>query len=494
MLIVNDVYTLVNDRSAVPGGVSSDAVVAFIVESALVPETLPGTPQMTTGSLGKRPLSALLLCGLTLAAGRVEAQLGCDPLPAPQGAVIDVYPAQADQLRGIVAGAGAGTTVLLHDGFYDMSGGDSSFRLSFNTAGVTLRSASGDRESVVLDGAYGTNEIISIHASNVVVADLTVKRAYDHPVHISGPSGTPISGVILHNLIIIDPGQQAVKINQNNGGYADFGTIQCSLIRLTNTGRNEIRDNCYTGGVDGHQAWGWQVRRNRIEGFWCAQGLSEHGIHFWTGSRATLVEENIIVDCARGIGFGLGESGSSRDYPDDPYPGVGYLGHIDGMIRNNFVAAQNASLFAAEFGFDTGVGLEQSRGTEVYHNSVASTQTPRSSSIEWRFSNTQAEIGNNLASSILKPRNNAVANLVGNLEDVPLEWFQNIAAGDLHLTAQASSAVDQGVSLAAGLADTDIDGELRDATPDVGADEYLSNIFADGFESGASSAWSKSIP
>ena len=42
----------------------------------------------------------LLLCGLTLTAGVVEAQLGCDPLPAPQGTVIDVYPAQATSCGG----------------------------------------------------------------------------------------------------------------------------------------------------------------------------------------------------------------------------------------------------------------------------------------------------------------------------------------------------------------------------------------------------------
>ena len=300
--------------------------------------------------------------------------------------------------------------------------------------------------------------------------------------------------MILHNLGIIDPGQQAVKINPNDNGYADFGTIECNLIQLTDTGRSAIRDNCYTGGIDAHQAWGWQVRRNRIEGFWCAQGLSEHGIHFWRASRGTLVEENVIVDCARGIGFGLGESGGGRDYPDDPYPGAGYLGHIDGRIRNNFVAASNAGLLASEYGFDTGIALEQARGTEVYHNSIASTQTPRSSSIEWRWSNTLAEIANNLASSILKPRNSAVANLVGNLPDAPLAWFEVIAAGDLHLTAQATGAVDQGVLLPAGSADTDIDGQLRDTTPDVGADEYLSHIFADGFESGTGSIWSRMIP
>lgn len=417
------------------------------------------------------------------------AQPGCEALPPPAGEVVHVDPTMADELRAIVAAAGSGATILLANGLYDLSGGDASHRLSFETPGVTLRSASGERDAVVLDGGYGTSELVSILASDVTVADLTLRRAFDHPIHVSGTPGNPISGTLLHNLRIVDPGQQAIKINPIGDGYADDGTIECCSIELTDAGRAEIRDNCYTGGVDGHQAWGWVVRRNRIAGFWCDDGLSEHGVHFWNASRDTLVEQNVIADCARGIGFGLGANGTSRSYPDDPYPGVGYLGHIDGIARNNFVAAADPRLFATPDGFDTGVGLEQARGARVVHNTVASTAAPRSSSIEWRFENTLAEIANNLASDRLLPRDGAAADLAGNIDFCPLAWLADVAAGDLHLTAAAAAAVDAGAPLTAGLADFDIDGEARDALPDVGADEVGGRIFADGFESGDLSAW-----
>ena len=49
--------------------------------------------------------------------------------------------------------------------------------------------------------------------------------------------------------------------------------------------------------------------------------------------------------------------------------------------------------------------------------------------------------------------------------------------------------MDGGVLLG-GLCDTDLDGDLRDAQPDVGADEVGTAIFADGFESGDTSEWS----
>ncbi len=422
------------------------------------------------------------------------AQPGCAPLPPPAGEVIEVDPSAADELRAIVASAASGTTILLADGFYDLSGGDGSHRLSFETPGVTLRSASGQRDAVILDGGYVTSELVSIFASDVTVADLTLRRAFDHPLHLSGTPGNPITGVLLHNLRIVDPGQQAIKINPIGDGYVDDGVIECSSIELTDAGRAAIRDDCYTGGVDAHQAWGWVVRRNRVAGFWCNDGLSEHAVHFWKGSRDTVVEENVIVDCARGIGFGLGAGGDGRTYPDDPYPGVGYLGHIDGMVRNNFVAAGDPRLFDTADGFDTGIGLEQARGARVLHNTVASTAMPRSSSIEWRFENTLAQIANNLASDRLLERDGAQAALAGNIDFCPLTWLADIAAGDLHLTAAAAPAVDAGVPLDPGAADFDIDVEVRDARPDVGADEVGGGaIFGDGFESGDLSAWSVAV-
>ena len=426
-----------------------------------------------------------------------QGQQTCGALPPPSGPTIQVAPSQAGELRGIVFAATAGTTILLENGTYDLSNGDGSSRLSFSTANVTLRSLSGDRDGVILDGAYGTNEIITISASGVTIADLTVMRAYNHPIHIFGLPGNPISDILLHNLRIVDPREQAIKVNPSGDGYVDNSTIECCSIELTDAGRTHVNPDlggCYTGGIDVHQARGWVVRRNRIEGFWCDSGLSEHGIHFWQCCRDTLVEENVIVDCARGIGFGLSQTGSCRTYPDDPYPGVGFKDHIDGIIRNNFVAASDTDLLTSPDGFDTGIAVTQAYGAKIVHNSVASTSPPFTS-IEWRFPNSVVEIYNNLVTKNLLQRDGASATLDGNLDYAPLNWFTDITAGDLHLTANAASAVDAGTSLEAGLCDWDIDGRGRDAEPDVGADEIaLPAIFSDGFEPGDTSAWSRTVP
>ncbi len=339
--------------------------------------------------------------------------------------MIEVLPAQVGELPGIVAGAATGTTILFHDGTYDLDGAF----LHITTAGLTLRSASGNRAGVVLDGAYASGELISIQASNTVVADLTLKRAYYHPIHVSGPD-VPISGVLIHNVHIIDPGEQAVKVNPVGEGTVDRSTLQCSHIELTDAGRPHIRNNCYTGGLDAHAATGWRVWRNRIEGFWCDEGLSEHGIHLWRASADTVVEENVVVDCARGIGFGLGP---------------GNDGHTGGIIRNNFVAATDADLFASEYGFDAGIAVWGAEGAAVFHNTVASTQPPFSS-IEWRFIATSVTLANNLTTGVIRDRGGS-ATLTTNLEGVSIGLFEDVATGDLHLVDPESGPVDAATPL-----------------------------------------------
>lgn len=436
-------------------------------------------------------LLTVLLPGLALAAIAVTPGHGaaavarsekfCPALPPPTGNVIDIYPSQVGQLMSIILNASIGDTFLLHDGIYDVPYNE---YIYVRADGVTIRSASGNREAVVIDGHYNDGDygrnLITIAASGVTIADLTVKRSYDHPVHVHPhwEDTTDIENAHIYNVHVIDPGQQAIKINALGGHYADNGAVACSHIELTDTGRSFVwarNGSCYTGGVDGHEAWGWEIRDNLIEGFWCAGGgggcddddLSEHAIHFWTGSRDTIVERNVLIDNARGVGFGLG-SGGGRAYSPDPCPvASGGVGHYDGIARNNVIFAGAPGLHASDCGFDCGVCLEQACGTAVLHNTVASTQAPFSS-IEWRWWNTNVDITNNLVTHNLRDRG-GTATLAGNLDHQPLSLFVDGTGGDLHLAETAGEAIDKGTS--AGVA-TDIDGEARDAAPDVGADEF----------------------
>jgi hypothetical protein len=261
-----------------------------------------------------------------------------------------------------------------------------------------------------------------------------------------------------------------VKINSNAGrtAYADGGRIECSFFQMTDAGRPNVEragGGCYTGGVDAHGARGWVVRNNRFEDIYCAgEGLAEHAIHFWTGSRDTLVENNTIIDCARGIGLGLVESGEMRVYADDPYPGIGYIGHYDGIVRNNVVFADHAY-------YDTGIELAQARGARVYHNTVWSSAAGFFSSIDYRFGNTQVDIRNNLTRRITQ-RDGATGTVEANLESVDASLFADAAALDFHLAPSATTAIDQGVTVAEAGLDIDGDPHTAGAAPDIGADEH----------------------
>jgi len=388
----------------------------------------------------------------------------CAPLPPPAGAITMVAPSDAPNLPSIVSSAASKTTLVLADGTYALPG-----QLSFTQPDVTLRSQSNDASKVILDGQYMVDENLNISASNVTIAHVTIKRAVNHPIHVVTGNGNTI-GTRIYGVHIEDGGQQFVKINSSDQvNWVDEGSVECSSFLMTAEGRTHVEPNfggCYTGGIDGHGAKGWVVRFNRFTGIHCENGnLAEHAIHFWTGSRDTLVEQNVIIDCARGVGFGLGDQGG-RTYMPDPYPNIAPIGHFDGIIRNNVIWATTAW-------FDTGISLEQAHGVKVFHNTVVSNPPQMSvffSSIDYRFANTLAEIRNNLTTRITV-RDGATGMLSNNLEMTPLTLFENPAMFSFELLKTATDAIDKGMVVSdPGL---DIDGEPHtNGPPDIGADEY----------------------
>ncbi len=396
----------------------------------------------------------------------------CPDLAGPQGNVVTVSPSDSGDLQQIVQGLSEGDTLSFEDGTYSLGGA----YLWISAPGVTFRSASGDREAVVIDANYDTSEIITVAASNVTIADLTIRRPSTHAIHVVSTDEGDTLNTLIYNVHIIDPGEQGIKINPDGAKthVTDRGIVACSHIELTDAGRphvNPTSGGCYTGGVDAHYSEGWVVRDNLIEGFYCPSGLSEHAIHFWNGCKDTLVERNRLYDNARGVGLGMSSEGDTRDYDDATCSSNAYVDHFGGIVRNNFIFASSDNLFASEGGFDCGICFWSACGATAVHNSVVSLGD-NFSSIEWRFEGSQdVHIANNLVSHSLRERDGASAVQERNLEQIALDFFADIEAGDLHLTETATSAIDQGASLDSGLCDEDIDGVSRGDFPDIGADE-----------------------
>ncbi len=386
----------------------------------------------------------------------------CAPLPTPT-ATVTIAAGDVSALVSAVNNASPGDVILLEDGTWDLDGA----YLWIDVDGVTLQGASGDSANVILDGGYVTTEIITIAANDVTVAHLTTRRAWTHGIHATGGATADVTGAVIYDVAVMDPGEQAIKVNQTGSGtYTDDGVIACSHLELTDAGRPSVR-NCYTGGIDSHATRGWSIRDNYVAGFWCESGLSEHGIHLWRKNAETVIERNVIENCARGIGLGLSESPGAFDRDHGIDCGPAYVDDVRSDVWNNKVFVDDARIYASGAGFDVGIGIWNACEANVVHNTVYSTQAPYSS-IEWRFDPTSAYVANNLVSHNLRERTVGVATVEGNIESAGSGEFVDAASGNLHLAA-GSSAVDAGV--ATGLTTQDIDGATRDATPDVGADE-----------------------
>ena len=155
----------------------------------------------------------------------------CEPLPPPSGNTIEVD--NTSELVDAVNTANPGDTILLADGTYNLNGA----YLWIDTPDLTIRSKSGNREAVILDGNYVTTEIINVAASNATIADVTIKRAYYHPIHISPSTNSDITNTLVYSVHIIDPGQQAINTTRIHSGRCENAQTQrpCQATNTVNS-------------------------------------------------------------------------------------------------------------------------------------------------------------------------------------------------------------------------------------------------------------------
>ena len=415
-----------------------------------------------------------------------------DEIADGTGATIEVEPAGPGMvnvgdatrtLRDVVRDASTGDTILLADGTYTFpAGGGGAFTgLYFTTPGITMRSASGDAASVIIDSAYSdhgnSSAAITVAAADIVLADFTVQRSVYHLIHFWAEG----DGATVHNVTLIDGGQQFVKASPGDSARVDEVEISCSRFLMTDTGRDNVwgygsadgNTTCYTGGIDSHDSRDWHVHDNYFEGIYCTAdgvarpahgvnpgnrggntyrgGLSEHAIHMWDSESGSghLIERNHIVNCARGIGLG---------FRVDTYGTT---------IRNNMIFSE----FPGSREHDVGISIERAHDTSIVNNTVFySSDAAYSSTIEYRYdSTTNVDVRNNLTNQRIRARNDAVVELSANITDANAEWFVDAAAGDLHLASCGISEV-----VDAGDADAvpdDFDGVMRTGATDIGADE-----------------------
>lgn len=332
-------------------------------------------------------------------------------------------------------------TILCEDGVYQWP--DWAY---FNIKGdnTTIRSLSGDRSTVVFKGqgmSGNGNSILHITADYVTIKDVTITDAKDHGIQIHGESSYNADYTCISNVIFKDINQQMIK------GSSDFvedahsigGVIENCYFYFT----EGVANNYYTGGIDIHKGTDWIIRNNTFRDIISpTSNLTEGAIHFWSESRNTIIENNIIYNCDRGIMLGFDSSN-----------------HYGGIIRNNFI--QTIA--------DTGIYLCNTQDVEVYNNTVY-IESGYPNAIEYRFSNTEGLIiKNNLTNKSITSRNGATAVLGSNFTKALDSWFLNSSEGDLHLVVKDERVINQGEDIS--IVSEDIDGDIRTDGYDIGADE-----------------------
>lgn len=343
-----------------------------------------------------------------------------------------------------VANSGGDKEILVEDGIYTL---DSA--LVIQSDGITVRSVSGNRSAVTVKGtgmSGGVSHVFLVEADNFTVRDMTLRDVYYHAIQMQPYAQAPT----MINLHILDTYEQMIKValdfNQPDI-HSDNGVVENCLFEYS----AGIGPQYYIGGVDAHGVRNWVIRGNTFKNIRSpGQQIAEHAIHFWSNSQNTLVEGNTIINCDRGIGFGLNERG-----------------HVGGIIRNNMIYHDSSEGFA-----DVGIGLESAPNAQVYNNSIYQEHS-YSNAIEYRFATTTGVlIANNLTNKAIAERNGASAMVSNNVTDALLTWFVNPPSGDLHLASLIPAVVNQGIFIE-GLVD-DIDGEIRPEGGgyDIGADEY----------------------
>jgi hypothetical protein len=359
------------------------------------------------------------------------------------------------ELRSALRRVRPDTTILLQPGIYQLTE-----TLEMTVPRVVLRGVDRDRSKVVLRGSSMTDDrlgnAIGVSAPNVTIADLTIGWVGRHGVQVRGEHGA--SHVALHNLRIVDTGQQLVKgsIALDARQHADFGLLECSLLEYTDHAPSD-----YTNGIDVIGARGWIVRDNlfrRIRGPLRGGWFAGPAILFWGNSLDTVVERNLVVDSFRGIAFGIGPGGTN--YRRD---GEFRYDHQGGVIRNNIVV--NLHPWA-----DEGIEANAARGARIEHNTVL-VEGRLSWSVSLRFPTTSAVVRHNLTNRAILLRDQGRAELTNNIGEARRDWFADVAAPNLRLTrGDLPVKVDGSVQDELG----DFDGSSRSTGPthDAGAFEY----------------------
>jgi Periplasmic copper-binding protein (NosD) len=414
---------------------------------------------LNTAHLGRAILCAALL-SLGIGADAAPPDFAWLPpapeLPPPAGRAIHV--STVEQLFQAAQDVQSGGTILVADGHYMMPR-----YFELRTDGVTLRSESGNRDKVILDGADSPHgELVGVRAcSDVTFADLTIQNIRHNGFKINSNYG--VHRVTIHNCVIHNIWQRGVKGVRVPKDRPDIQAPQRCRIQHClfyndrpkrfeddSTDTPETFNGNYIGGIDVMYADGWTIRDNVFCGIRGRTGEARGAIFLWHGAEDCLVERNVIVDCDTGICLGNSHRGADTKI------------HCHRcIVRNNFVTRCP----------ENGILADYTEDCLIAHNTVHDPDSRLKRLIRIVHDNTGLAVINNLLSGPpMRMETKSEIRAEGNVARDVGESFVDLADGDLHLKRESANAV--GRVKATDHVPEDFDKQSRQPMTNVGADQW----------------------
>lgn len=301
------------------------------------------------------------------------------PLPKPTGQVIRVT--TVDQLFQSVKDVQKGGTIVVADGHYRLP----SF-FAITTDDVTLRSESGDRHKVILDGANSRHgELMGVSGcKGVTLADLTIQNIKWNGIKIDSHADT--HSVTIHNCVIHNIWQRGIKASAVPKEKQELSPRDCRIqfclfyndrpkqYSDDNTDTPKTYDGNYIGGIDVKNTINWRITDNVFIGI---QGRTREGrgcIYISENGRGCVIERNIFLNSDIAIALG------------NPTLGYSPLQAIDCKARNNFIADCP----------ETGILASYTRDCVIADNTIYDPQSARRRLIWAQKSNDGLKVTNNL--------------------------------------------------------------------------------------------------
>ena len=277
--------------------------------------------------------------------------------------------------------------------------------LNITTTNVMLLSQTANPFDTVLYGngmfaSKGVDNLIRVAADNFIIDGLTLEQAGNHLLQIAGEHGA--NKPLIRNSIFQNGYEQLIKVtrDRHKNIYSDRGIIEHCLFQYT----NGIGPNYYIGGIDAHGIKNWLITNNIFENIASpSKHIAEHAIHLWNDTANNTIENNLIINSDRGIGFGMRLA--KHNY--NKYSNLG------GIIQGNVLYhAANNHPFA-----DVGIILEDSPETIIRDNLIYFEHN-YPNAVEFRFDKTiDVLIINNDTNRSIISRNGAQATSIHNRVD-----------------------------------------------------------------------------